>query len=131
VSSDNVEILRRGLEAFNRDGVEGLIEILDPDFEGQADPELTTEPGVYVGHEGIRRWFAGFEGFMDDVHFEADQFIPAGDSVLVPGRLVGRGRGSGIEAAQRLFQVWTLRDGKAVRLVSYTDMASARAAAGI
>jgi ketosteroid isomerase-like protein len=131
VSSDNVDILRRGLEAFNRDGVEGLIEILDPEFEGHTDPELTIEPGVYVGHAGIRRWFAGFEGFIDDVRFEPDEFIPAGDRVLVPGRLVGRGRDSGIEAAQRLFQVWTLRDGKVVRLESYTDMASARAAAGM
>src|SRR4051794_38616984 len=52
VSSDNVDILRRGLEAFNRDGVEGLVEILDPEFEGHTDPELTTEPGVYVGHAG-------------------------------------------------------------------------------
>src|SRR3954447_3632232 len=83
VSSDNVDILRRGLEAFNRDGVEGLIEILDPEFEGHTDPELTIEPGVYVGHAGIRRWFAGFEGFIDDVRFEPDEFIPAGDRVLV------------------------------------------------
>ena len=126
---DNVELLRRGFEAFNRGGIEGLIELIHPDFEAQAPPELTTEPGTYRGAEGLRRWFDGFEGIMEDIRFEPLDYIPSGDRVLVPVRLLARGRDSGIEVEQRSFQVWTLRDGKAIRLDTYADLDTAREAA--
>jgi uncharacterized protein len=132
VSGDNnADLLRRGFEAFERDGIDALLEYIHPDFEGIASPELATEPGVYRGHEGVRQWFAGFEGFMDDVHFEPDEFLAAGDRVLVGARLVARGMGSGIVVEQKNFQVWTFRDGTAIRLETYADMESARAAAGM
>jgi ketosteroid isomerase-like protein len=128
---DNVEILRRGFEGFRRRGIDAMAELIHPEFEGHADPELATEPGVYRGVEGIRRWYEGFEGFMEDVRFETDEFVGSGDQVLVAARLVGRGAGSGIEVEQRVWQVWTLRDGKAIRLDTYADEAAAREAAGL
>ncbi len=131
MSAENVEIIRRGFEAFTDEGVEGLAPMVDPDMEAIAPPELSTEPAVYRGMDGIRRWFAGFEGSMQDVHFEADQFVAAGDKVLVAARLVARGAGSGLHVEQPLAQLWTMRDGKAIRLNNYADMKSAREAAGL
>jgi ketosteroid isomerase-like protein len=128
---DNVEIMRRGFEGFNERGVDAMADLIHPDFEGHADPQLTTEPEVYRGPEGIRRWYEGFEGFMEDVHFEPDEFIGSGDQVLVAVRLVGRGAGSGIEVEQRAWQVWTLHDGRAIRLETFADPEPARRAAGL
>jgi ketosteroid isomerase-like protein len=128
---DNVEILRRGFEGFRERGIDAMEDLVHPDFEGGADPQLLTEPQVYRGPEGIRRWFEGFEGFIEDVRFEADQFVGNGDRVLVAARLVGRGVGSGIEVEQRAWQVWTLRDGRAIRLHIYADEAEARREAGL
>ena len=131
MSDANLDLVRRAFAEFRADGVEALFKFISPDFEGEAPPDLSTEPDTYVGHEGVRRWFAAFEGYMEDVHFEADELTPAGDRVIVEARLVGRGTSTGLEASQRLWQVWTIKDGLAVRLENYATVEAARRAAGL
>lgn len=131
MSSDNVEAARRGYEALGQVGVEAFLEeFIDPDFETTTPPEMTVEPSTYRGHEGLRHYFDSFYEVMDEVRFEAEEFIDAGDRVVVPTRLVARGRDSGIEAVQQLVLVWTLRDGKALRVETFATRAEALAAAG-
>jgi ketosteroid isomerase-like protein len=131
MSSDNVEAARRGYEALGQVGVEAFLEeFIDPDFETTTPPEMTVEPATYRGHEGLRHYFDSFYEVMDEVRFEAEEFIDAGDRVVVPTRLVARGRDSGIEAVQQLVLVWTLRDGKALRVETFATRAEALAAAG-
>jgi ketosteroid isomerase-like protein len=127
----NVESLRRGFEQFNRAGIEGILSLIHPEFEGVVSPDLTVEPDTYRGREGVRRYFAAFEGAMEDVGFDADQFAAAGDKVFLRMRLRARGAGTGIEVTQTAFQVWTMRGGKAVGVVAYADRAEALQAAGI
>lgn len=131
MSRENVDSIRRGLEAFRRDGVEGLLEYVDPEFVTRTPPELAVEPSTYRGHDGLRDYFDSFYEIMEEVRFEPEEFIDAGDRVVVPVRLVARGRGTGIEAAQRLVMVWTLREGKAVRLHAYATKAEALDAVGL
>jgi ketosteroid isomerase-like protein len=131
MSSDNVEAARRGYEALGQVGVEAFLEeFIDPDFETTTPPEMTVEPATYRGHDGLRHYFDSFYEVMDEVRFEAEEFIDAGDRVVVPTRLVARGRDSGIEAVQQLVLVWTLRDGKALRVETFATRAEALAAAG-
>lgn len=131
MSSDNVKAARRGYEALGQVGVEAFLEeFIDPDFETTTPPEMTVEPATYRGHEGLRHYFDSFYEVMDEVRFEAEEFIDAGDRVIVPTRLVARGRDSGIEAVQQLVLVWTLRDGKALRVETFATRAEALAAAG-
>jgi ketosteroid isomerase-like protein len=129
---DNVELVKRAFETLAREGLEGILDFIHPEFETEIPPELSAEPDTYRGHEGVRRWFGGFEGYMEDVRLElVDDPIGAGDKVVVPARLVARGSDSGIEVEQRVFQVWTIRDGRAIRVVPFPDLARARAAAGL
>ena len=51
--------------------------------------------------------------------------------VVVPARLVARGRDTGIEAEQQLAMVWTLQRGQGVRLETYATKAEALEAAGL
>jgi ketosteroid isomerase-like protein len=131
MSERNVEIVRRGFEALQRGGIAAVLELLDPEFEAEVGPDLSPEPDRYRGHEGVRRWFAGFEGSLEDVRLEPEEFIDAGDSVIVRARLSGRGSGSGIEVEQQAIQVWTVRDGRAVSVSAFADMGDARRAAGL
>lgn len=131
MADENVETIRRGFEAYNRDGVEALLAFLDPEFEAVTAPELTVEPDTYRGHEGIRRYFESFYEVMEDIRFEPQELIDAGDQVVVLVRLRARGKDTGIEAEQSLFQVWTVRDGRAVRLETFAERSEALRAAGL
>jgi ketosteroid isomerase-like protein len=129
MSEDNVEIMRRGYEAYAERGVDGFLEYIHPDFELVTPPGLALEPQTYRGHEGVRRYFDSFYEAVDEIRVEPDEFIAVGDRVLVPFRLTTRGRASGIEASMRAVQVCEIRDGKAVRFDIYPTLEEARTAA--
>ena len=128
MSDENVDTVRRGFELLRERGVEAMLELVDPEFEVTTPPEFTVEPSTYRGHDGLRRYFDSFYEVMEEVRFEPEEFIAAGEQVVVPMRLVARGRGTGIEADQRLVQVCTLRDGKMWRMDLYATREEALAA---
>jgi ketosteroid isomerase-like protein len=130
MSRENVEAARRGFEALERGGVEAFLEFIDPEFETTTPPDLTVEPATYRGRDGLRRYFESFYEIMEEVRFEPEEFIDAGEQVVIPARLVARGRDTGIEAVQQLVMVWTIRNGKGLRVETYATREEALAAAG-
>jgi ketosteroid isomerase-like protein len=110
-----MELVRRAFEAYNRDGPEAIMSFIHPDFETAVPGELSVEPDTYRGRDGMRRYFESFYDVMDEVRFEPEEIIDAGDRVVVCVRLTTRARATGLSAEQRVTQVWTLRDGLAVR----------------
>jgi uncharacterized protein len=128
MANENVDTVRRGFELLREQGLEAMLEFVDPEFEVTTPPEFTVEPSTYRGHDGLRRYFDSFYEVMEEVRFEPEEFIVAGEQVVVPMRLVARGRGTGIEAEQRLVQVCTLRDGKILRMDLYATREEALAA---
>jgi uncharacterized protein len=128
MSNDNVESVRRGFEVLREQGVEAMLEYIDPEFELTTPPEFSVEPSTYRGHDGVRRYFDSFYEAMEEVRFEPEEFIAAGEQVVVPLRLVARGRGTGIEAEQRVVTVCTLRNGKILRMDPYATREQALAA---
>jgi uncharacterized protein len=128
VASENVEIVRGGFEAFNRDGVDALLPRLHPDFEVTTPPELASEPDTYRGHEGVRRYFDSFYEVMEEIRWEPRSFREAGGRVVVEFTLRARGKSTGLEVGQDAVMVWELRDGKAIRLELYPTLEEALAA---
>jgi ketosteroid isomerase-like protein len=93
------------------------------------------EPGTWKGLAGMAQGFADWFSAWEDVRTEADECREIdGERVLVLGRFSGRGRRSGVELAQmrtpaaNLFHV---RDGKVIRIVSYWDRDRALADLGL
>jgi ketosteroid isomerase-like protein len=125
MSEVEVEIVRSIYEALGRDGFEAIFEFIHPDFEAVAPPDLSVEPQTYRGHEGVRAWFESFYEAVDELRVEGEEFIDHGTRVVVPTRIVVRGRDSGIEAGQSLAAVWTIKDGKAIAVEPYADKESA------
>ena len=60
-----------------------------------------------------------------------EEFIDAGDRVLVTANHRGRGRGTGIEVDRRFHLVYSLRNGKVARSDEYADRTEALEAAGL
>jgi ketosteroid isomerase-like protein len=60
-----------------------------------------------------------------------EETIDAGDRVVLSAHHRGRGRGSGIKVDARFYEVYTLREGKIVRVDEFTERAEALEAAGL
>jgi len=131
MSQRNVEVVRRGLEALSSGDIERILEFVDPEFEGQVPPELSTEPDTYRGHAGIRHYFQSFWDDMEDIRFQAERLWDAGDSVVVDTRMTARGKQTAIPVEQRFGQIWTLRDGRAIAVQNFASVADALEAAGL
>ena len=127
--SDNVEIVRAAFGAFNEEGVEGILPMIHPEFEGTTPPELASEPDTYRGHEGMRRYFDSFYEVMDEIRWEAHGFERVGDRVVVPMTLRARGKTTGLAFGQEAAMVWSLSEGKAIGLQLYPTVEEARKAA--
>ena len=130
----NLELVRQGFEAMSTGDPDAMMPFIHPEFEVTTPPGLAAEPDTYRGPEGIRRYFDSFYDAMDRVTFEAEEFVPVGDLVVVPCVLRTRGRSSGIEAEQRVALVYQLRDEKAYRISVHATreqaMDAARSAEG-
>ncbi|HEX2467538.1 MAG TPA: nuclear transport factor 2 family protein, partial [Solirubrobacterales bacterium] len=74
-----------------------------------------------------KRWEAEWER----IELTPEEYIDAGDQVVLAVRYSGRGRASGIEFEDRLFEVYALRDGKVARKRDVKTRSEALEAAGL
>jgi ketosteroid isomerase-like protein len=127
VPDDNVEIVRRILEAWRSGRSPAAEGLLDEQVEWVNAPEAV-EPGTRRGIRAFEAAAASVAESFENVRLEVDELIPSGDRVLVVGTLVVRGRESSAELRQPIGQLWTLRDGRALRVQLLTDPEQGRAA---
>jgi ketosteroid isomerase-like protein len=115
VSESNVEIVRRGNDAFNRGDLDALLALYAPEAELIDRANAPDQPSIVRGREMIRRtaaqWLEPFEEFRCDV----DEYIDAGDAVICSARWHGRGKASGATIDLHQYDVYELIDGKVVR----------------
>jgi len=131
MSRENVEIVRLLLyEAANRGDLDGALDLLDASIHLDFS-ERVFNPATYQGHDGARRFYAELDEVWDDFRTEPVEFIEAGDKVVVPHRIHGVGKGSGVEVELPSTSICTLRDGKVVAIRMYRDHGRALEAAGL
>ena len=131
MSHKNIEIVRSAYAALAEQGVEAGLAFMDPQFETTTPPSLASEPDTYRGHEGVRRYFGSFGDALEGVYFVGQEFTAVGDKVLVDTTMHARGRTTGIEAEQRAFLVFTLRDGLVTSMETFAEQGQALEAAGL
>ena len=130
MSQENVEIIRRAFEAFNRDGPEATLASFAPDLEWHDIPDLP-DAEVHRGHAGFLRAFEQFFGELEDYRVNADEITGHGEQIVVCAHFIGRGKGSGARFEQRVFGVWTMRDRLIVRVVWFRTRREAVEVAGL
>jgi uncharacterized protein len=115
VSQANVDLVRTIYERFRAGDTEGGLALHHPEIEVHDRPEAP-DPQVYRGHEGVLESLSVSQVAFDDLDIVPEEFVDEGDRVVVLFRFVGTGRASGIHVDERLVHVWTVRDGKAIRM---------------
>ena len=130
MSQEDVQAVRDAFDAFESEGIDGLLAHLDPQIEWTTTGKFL-ESAVYRGHEAVRRYLSALPGEFEEVRVEATELIDAGDQVLISLRLSGRGRRSGAPVELTMTQVSSGRDGLAVRIRNYPTKAEALKAAGL
>jgi ketosteroid isomerase-like protein len=130
MSQDNVEALRRVYAEWARGRFRAGSELFDPWVVLVLRPEFP-DAGAYLGPEGIRGYTRRFLEDWDHAVIEGEEFIGAGDSVVVGVHQHAAGKKSGIPVDMRYFQVWTFRGGAVIRLESVRERQEALEAAGV
>ena len=137
MSQENVEIVRRVFAAVARGDTEAVLSLYDPDVEWDGSRHAwatvmgDTQAG-WRGHEGLRKWSREYYAMWEALDDEVEELIEAGDRVVSVVTTRARGRASGIEVEwKHNAGVWTVQEGKIVRVVWFPTCAEALEAAGL
>jgi ketosteroid isomerase-like protein len=133
MSQENVEIVRRGGEAWVERGPDAFYDgWFAEDCVVEDFPELP-DGGVYRGRDGLRERLSNFRSsWGDDLVLSPVEYIDGGgDMVIAVLGMVGHGDGSGVPLDAEAFFVLELRDGLIVRDRPFTSRSQALQAAGL
>ena len=123
---ENIELVRAIFDGWAERGVEGML----PFFAEDIDYLPLEEDSTITGHAAMRRYFERWMEPWEQFEIKPTEFRVTGNRVLNGAAMKGQGQGSGIEIAMEYWQVWLIRDGKALRCEEYLDHKDALAALG-
>jgi ketosteroid isomerase-like protein len=130
MSQENVEIVRDAYARYNAGERTPEPSFWHPDGEYHAARE-DPDSAVHRGIDAIRRQFASWHEAYPDLRVDVLDAEANGDQVLLWVRFVGHGAASGIPLEMELAHLYTMRDGKAAKVVEYMDRNEALEAAGL
>jgi ketosteroid isomerase-like protein len=126
-----VEVMRRIYDGWSRGDFRAVVDLFDPHVLLVLRPEFP-DAGVYLGPEEIATYTRrDLLASWADFAIEAEEFIDAGDSVVVGLHQRGVGLSSGIVTELRYFQVWTFRGDAIIRIESIKEREQALEAVGL
>src|SRR3954452_20477729 len=131
MSQENVEIVRRSADAFSRGDWDGALAEYDPDIEWVEMPSLGPDASTYTGREQLRGAVESWIQMWREYDIEVCRYADAGDGVVALVRERGRGGTSGASVEREIGELFTVRDGRVVRVRLYGSWSEALEAAGL
>jgi ketosteroid isomerase-like protein len=129
MASQTLDLMREGIEAFNRRDLEGMLATMDPEIE--LVPLRGAIEGVaYRGHDGVRDYMNDMAGDWQDSQIEIMEMRELGEGrVLVEALMRAHTLGSGVEVAAKGAWLCDVSGDKVKRIRFYRDPESALEAA--
>jgi ketosteroid isomerase-like protein len=112
--------LRGAYAAFNRGDIDAALEPLDAQIDW-SEPAEFPGGGSYHGHDGVRRYLTQSRDAWAEARSEPEQFIPAGNRIVVFVHARVRAKGSSEWQDVRLADVYTVHNGKATQMRAFAD----------
>jgi ketosteroid isomerase-like protein len=136
MSQENVEVVRGLVEAFNETGDrEAAYALLDPEVEFEVEWRSGRDAAdfrIYRGLDEVRAMIEELLTPFESIRYVIHEYADAGDDVVAILEFLARPKGSSAEVSTgRFAYVYTLRDGRIVRIQDFPDPAEALEAAGL
>jgi ketosteroid isomerase-like protein len=131
MSQENMEIVRRLFQVYNDRSFAEHADLIDAQMTWDFSRAELPDGSSYTGRDEFLGFIAAWEEGFETEHMEAHEILDAGDCVVVTVNHRGRGMRSGIEVDQTFAMVWTIRDGRAVRMAVFPTRTEALEAVGV
>ena len=131
MSGTRVDTVRAIYERWGRGEFAAGVELYDPNVLLVLNPEFP-DPGTYLGLEAIGDYMRRqFLSDLDDAAISGEEFIEAGDSVVVRVNQIATGPESGARVPIVYYQAWTFRGDSVIRIESIRERGDALSAVGL
>jgi ketosteroid isomerase-like protein len=130
MSRENVEAVRRNIEAWNRRDLTTWMALFSPDAEIDWSRARGPFKGVHRDHGEREAFWDVFWSTFEDVQLETYDFTEAGSEVVVSNTAHMRGR-EGIEVTAKSTFVYTVENGQITRFRMFQERGEALEAAGL
>jgi ketosteroid isomerase-like protein len=118
----NIEIVKRGYEAFGQGDINGLLALCAESIEWvSSGPSELPTAGIRRGHEQVAKFFTALDGLYEIERFEPRQFIAQGEQVVVLGADTAKIKATGKVLTEEWAHAFTIRDGKIAAFREYID----------
>jgi ketosteroid isomerase-like protein len=138
MSGENVELvksayglIRPGLQTTPEEVDRLFRDHLDAQFEVHLPPDYPEGEVVFRGREGMTQFMAMLRDTWSDWRFEPEQFLDAGNRVVVSGHILAEGGASGVRMELKTTHVWTIPADRATSMQVYRDHTEALDAVGL
>jgi ketosteroid isomerase-like protein len=129
---EQLQLLREGIEAWNRGDWEAALVGMDEDVEWRISQPLFDIPLVSHGHDGVREFWRRWTEIWEDIQIEPERTVPIDNGVAAFIRWRARGR-DGVQVDQQVvFAFMADEDGALIkRFIAYWDPEEAVAELGL
>ena len=128
----NIDALRPVYEAWARgDDWRAGFDVYGPQMTWGWSEEFPDIHGTFDDPQEAAERMGIWLSQWDNWRCEAEEYIPAGDRIVVIARYRGTGSGSGVEVDTPGAHVWTMREGRAIGVMVFSDRAKALEWAGL
>ena len=132
MSQENVEFMRKAVDAWNSGGVEAILPLYPEDVVWYPFPEAPGSSNGLYGHDGIREVMGGWTDSFDDYTVVLHEIRDLGDTVVALGETSGTMKGSNVPVRQPIGVVaWDFRDGQIGKSRFFPSWDEALEAAGL
>jgi ketosteroid isomerase-like protein len=130
MAQENVELVRRTIDFFNRREIDRALNATDPNLEMDWSNSIGPLRGVYRGRKEVLEFWQAFLEAWDEVRWDPQEFIEVDEArLIVVNRVRMRGKRSRVDVEAIGVQLWTIADGKGRKVKLYQTKADALDAA--
>jgi ketosteroid isomerase-like protein len=126
---ENIAVVQQAYTNFKTGNIQGLLDLLSDDVTWQL-PEMENVPfgGKRTGRAAVGEFFALVGANQDVLSFEPRDTVAQGEKVVSLGDYQWRVKATNREFGGDFAHVFTIRDGKVIAFLEFTDTAAAATA---